>query len=57
MVNKNVLFQNREQEDKTVLSGWGVPVGSGEDIRKGCRKANMVEKLCIHVGKWKNETC
>jgi hypothetical protein len=21
MVNKNVLFQNREQEDKTVLSG------------------------------------
>jgi hypothetical protein len=27
-----------------------------EDIRKGCRRVNMVEILCTHVCKWKNET-
>jgi hypothetical protein len=31
--------------------------GRGEDIRKGFRRVNMVEILCPHVWKWKNETC
>jgi hypothetical protein len=31
--------------------------GRGEDIRKGCRRMNMVEIICTHVRKWKNETC
>jgi hypothetical protein len=29
----------------------------GEDVGKGCRRVNMVQILCIHVCKWKNETC
>jgi hypothetical protein len=24
---------------------------------KGCTRVNIVETLCIHVCKWKNETC
>jgi hypothetical protein len=28
--------------------------GRGEDIRKRCRKVNMVEILCTHICKWKN---
>jgi hypothetical protein len=47
---------NREQEAKQILSGRLVPAGVGEDIRRGCRRANIVE-ICIHVSKWKNETC
>jgi hypothetical protein len=31
--------------------------GRRKDIRKGCRRVNMVEILCTHVCKWKNETC
>jgi hypothetical protein len=27
--------------------------GRAEDIREGCRKVNVVAKLCIHVLKWK----
>jgi hypothetical protein len=27
------------------------------DIRKGCRRMNVVEMLCTHVWKWKTETC
>jgi hypothetical protein len=26
-----------------------VPVGGGENIRKGCRRVNVVEILCAHV--------
>jgi hypothetical protein len=29
---------------------WGVGTsGMGEDIRKGCRRVNVVEMLCTHV--------
>jgi hypothetical protein len=28
-----------------------------EDAGKGCRRVNMVQILCTHVCKWKNETC
>jgi hypothetical protein len=42
------FYKNREQEGKTGPV-WGlVPVGR-EDIRKGCRRVNMVEILCTHV--------
>jgi hypothetical protein len=30
--------------------------GSGEDVGKGCRRVNMVQILCTHVCKQKNET-
>jgi hypothetical protein len=51
------LFSKTENRKiKQVLSGcwyqW-----EGENIRKGCRRMNLVEILCSHVWKWKNETC
>jgi hypothetical protein len=30
--------------------------GRGEDLRKGCKRVNMVGILGTHVCKWKNET-
>jgi hypothetical protein len=30
--------------------------GRGEDIKKRCRMVNIMEILCTHVYKWKNET-
>jgi hypothetical protein len=49
--------KNGEQEGKTGPI-WGAGTsGKGEDIRKGCRRMNMVEILCIYVCKWENETC
>jgi hypothetical protein len=43
MLNKqSVFFSKTEDKAKQVLSGGLVPVG-GEDIRKGCRRLNMVE--------------
>jgi hypothetical protein len=43
---------------KQALPGGGGPTssGRGEDIRKGYKRVNMVEILCTHVWKWKNET-
>jgi hypothetical protein len=32
-------------------------VGGGEEMRKGCRRVNIVQILCTHVCKWKNDTC
>jgi hypothetical protein len=28
-----------------------------EDMGRGCGRVNMVQILCTHVCKWKNETC
>jgi hypothetical protein len=51
------FFKNREKEGK-IGPVWGVGTSEeGEDIRKGCRRVNMVEILCTCVCKWKNETC
>jgi hypothetical protein len=50
------LFKKKKgQEGKTAGPRAGT-MSSGEDIRKGCRRVNMVEILCIHVCKWKNGT-
>jgi hypothetical protein len=40
-----------------VLSGGLVLVGRGRMGQKGVGKVNMVQILCTHVCKWKNETC
>jgi hypothetical protein len=29
----------------------------GEEVGKGCGRVNIVQILCTHVCKWKNETC
>jgi hypothetical protein len=39
------FFKNREQEGKT--GGWHQY--EVKDEGKGCRRVNMVEKLCAHV--------
>jgi hypothetical protein len=51
-------FTKSEQEDRTGPA-WEAVGNSGrqEEVGKGCRKVNMVQILCIHGCKWKNETC
>jgi hypothetical protein len=46
-------LENRRAEQ--VLSGGLVPVGGG-GREEGDRRVNMVQILCVHVCKWKNET-
>jgi hypothetical protein len=52
-----VAILNKQKWAEQVMSGELVPVGRGEDVGKGCRRVNMVQILCAHVCKWKNETC
>jgi hypothetical protein len=42
---------------KQVLPGEVVTHERGEDIGKGCRRVNIVQILCTHECKWKNDTC
>jgi hypothetical protein len=60
ILNKNVIFFfyiKGEQEGRTGPV-WGVGTsGRREDVGRGCRRVNMVEILCTHVCKWKNEIC
>jgi hypothetical protein len=50
------FFKSGEQEGKTGPF-WGISnSGKVEDLRKECRRENMVEILHTHVCKWKNET-
>jgi hypothetical protein len=39
--------ENRGQKGKTVLEAG--TSGRGEDVRKECRRADMVEISCTHV--------
>jgi hypothetical protein len=34
-----------------------VPVGGEEEVGKGHERVNIVQILCIHVCKWKSDTC
>jgi hypothetical protein len=48
-------YRIREEEGRTGPA-WGVGTGRrGEKVRRGCRRVNMVQILCTHVCKWKNE--
>jgi hypothetical protein len=29
----------------------------GEEVGKGCGRVNIVQILCTHVQKWKNDNC
>jgi hypothetical protein len=53
------FFPKTEQEAKTgpLYAGGAHQNERREDIRKGCRRVNMVGISYIHVLKWKNETC
>jgi hypothetical protein len=51
-----IFYKIKEQEDRTGPP-WGVSTSeTGEDVGKKCRRVIMVQILCIHVCKWKNET-
>jgi hypothetical protein len=55
VLNKQKCLYSK-MEDKKVqqeLSGVGTS-GRREDMRKGCRRVNVVEIFCANV--WKNET-
>jgi hypothetical protein len=47
-------FKNEGQEGNTVGIG---NCGSGEDIRKGRRRENIMEMSHRHEGKWSNAHC
>jgi hypothetical protein len=51
------FFKNVEQEGKNRSYLRVGTSGRWEDIRKRCRRMNIVEILCTYVWKWKNETC
>jgi hypothetical protein len=53
-MNENKRKTNTE--GRKVLLGAGTS-GRGENIRKECGRVSMMEILCSHVQKWKNETC
>jgi hypothetical protein len=56
----NMLFSFSKTENKKTkqaLSGGVDTSGTGEDVGKRCKRVNVVEILCTHVYKWKNETC
>jgi hypothetical protein len=36
---------------------WGQELVPVEEIGRGCGRVNMVQILCTHVCKWKNDTC
>jgi hypothetical protein len=50
------FYKIGEQEGRTGTA-WGglVPVG-GEEVGKGCGRVNIVQILCTHECKWKNDT-
>jgi hypothetical protein len=51
------IYKNRKRGSKTgPLRGMSTS-GRREDMKKGGWRENMVEMLCTHVCKWKNETC
>jgi hypothetical protein len=50
------FYEIREQEDRTGPV-WGAgSSGKREDVGRGCKKENMVQILCPHICKWKNDT-
>jgi hypothetical protein len=54
------LFSFTKSENRGaewVLSEGSLPAVGVEDMGKGCGRVNMVQILCTHVCKWKNETC
>jgi hypothetical protein len=46
--------ENKKQNSSCEGEGYH---WEGEEVGKGGRKVNMVQILCTHVCKWKNETC
>jgi hypothetical protein len=47
----------REQEGGQVLPRWVCISGMEEELEAGYGRMNIVQMLCTHVCKWKNDTC
>jgi hypothetical protein len=51
------FYKNGEPKDR-IGPVLGVGTSSrGLDVGIWCRRMNMVQMLCTHLYKWKNETC
>jgi hypothetical protein len=52
------LLQNqRTGSAQGRVGGSGIGNRSVENVGKGCRRVNMVQILCTHACKWKNDAC
>jgi hypothetical protein len=50
-----IKSENRREEEQGLPRGVGTS-GRGKEVGKGYGRVNIVQILCIHVYKWKNET-
>jgi hypothetical protein len=50
------FYKTGGQESRT-SPVWGIGSSEREEVGEGCRRVNMVQILCTHVCKQKNETC
>jgi hypothetical protein len=55
---KKIIFLQKWRTGRQKGPVWKfcISVG-GKDIKKECRRMNVVEVLCTHVCEWKNDTC
>jgi hypothetical protein len=51
------FYKIREQEGGTDPAGGFGTNRKVEELGKECKRVKMVQILCAHVYKWKNETC
>jgi hypothetical protein len=59
-IKKNDFFffyKIRKQEGTTVPVWWVGNNGMRKDVSKRFSRVNIVQILCAHVCKWKNDTC
>jgi hypothetical protein len=52
-----IFFSFTKLEEGRTGPAWVVGIRRREeDVERGCRRVNMVQILCTHVCKWKNDT-
>jgi hypothetical protein len=59
ILNRQKCHLKKIKENRRCRTGpaWrSVTSVCGEDVGRGCKRVNMVQILCTHVSKWKNET-
>jgi hypothetical protein len=54
---KCLLFFPKNRTDCKTGPVWGLYQWEGGDYKESVEEVNMVEILCTHVWKWKNDTC
>jgi hypothetical protein len=51
------FYKNGEQESRTSTARGVDTSGRGQEVGKGHGRVNVVQIVCTHVCKWKNDTC